>query len=125
MHRDKIIGPKINPSGPKNITPPIIENKIKIGEASKPFPKKYDESSACEYVNANSTPTLLIHGAIDAMVAFEHSVRLQKKLNEFHVKNYFLDLPNATHGCDYNINGPSGQLSTFAVERFIASVVGK
>ena len=96
-----------------------------LGGSLEEFPKKYDESSACEYVNANSTPTLLIHGAIDAMVAFEHSVRLQKKLNEFHVKNYFLDLPNATHGCDYNINGPSGQLSTFAVERFIASVVGK
>jgi acetyl esterase/lipase len=96
-----------------------------LGGSFDEFPKKYYESSSCEYVNANSTPTLIIHGGIDAMVSFHHSELLQKKLNENHVKNYFLDLPNATHGCDYNINGPSGQLSTFAVERFIASVVGQ
>jgi len=96
-----------------------------LGGSIDQLPKKYSECSSCEYVDAQSTPTLLIHGGNDAMVAFEHSVRLQKKLNAFHIKNYFLDLPLATHGCDYNINGPSGQLSTFAVERFIASVVVK
>jgi len=96
-----------------------------LGGLLKDVPEKYHESSACEYVNSNSTPTLLIHGKIDAMVSFNHSVRLQKKLNDFHVKNYFLDLPNATHGCDFNINGPSGQLSTYCVERFIASVVAQ
>ena len=39
-----IIGPKINPSGPKNITPPKIENRINGAGISKPFPKKYAES---------------------------------------------------------------------------------
>jgi acetyl esterase/lipase len=96
-----------------------------IGGSVYKVPEKYKACSAPEFVNANTPPTLIIHGAIDAMVSFEHSIRLQKKLNEYHVKNYFLDLPTATHGCDYNINGPSGQASTFAVERFINAVVTK
>ncbi|MBI3510674.1 MAG: alpha/beta hydrolase [Bacteroidetes bacterium] len=95
-----------------------------LGGSIDEVPQKYSESSSCEYVDANSPPTLLVHGEIDAMVSFRHSIRLQKKLDEFHVKNYLLDLPDATHGCDYNINGPSGQLSTYAVEEFIFSVTG-
>jgi acetyl esterase/lipase len=86
---------------------------------------KYKACSAPEFVNAQTTPTLLIHGEIDAMVAFEHSTRLKKKLDQFNVKNYLLDLPTATHGCDYNINGPSGQLSTFVIERFINAVTSE
>jgi len=107
---------------------PFVLNTEKVfadylGGNIEQLPQKYSECSSCEYVNSSSTPTLLIHGAIDPLVAFEHAIRLQKKLNAFHIKNYFLDLSNATHGCDYNINGPSGQLSTYAVERFIASVI--
>lgn len=93
-----------------------------LGGSIEQVPQKFAEASSCEYVNRNSTPTLLIHGENDAMVSFEHSVRLSAKLNQNHVKHYFLDLPWATHGCDYNINGPSGQISTFAIEQFINSV---
>lgn len=107
---------------------PLVLNTEKVfadylGGNFSQVPEKYHESSSCDYVNANSPPTLLIHGEIDAMVAFHHSELLKAKLDENHVKNYFLNLPAATHGCDYNISGPSGQLSTFAVERFIAGVV--
>ena len=94
-----------------------------VGGSIKDVPEKYVASSPIEFVNSSSTPTLLIHGENDAMVAFEHSTRLQKKLNDNKVLNYLLNLPFATHGCDYNINGPSGQLSTYAIERFIKSVV--
>lgn len=85
-------------------------------------PEKYYEAGAVEHVNKNSTPTLIVHGAHDAMVAYEHSKRLNKKLEENKVQHYFLNLPWATHGCDYNINGPSGQITTFAIERFLNSV---
>ena len=30
----------------------------------------------------------------------------------------FLSLPWATHGCDYTLNGPSGQLATYSVLYF-------
>jgi len=85
-------------------------------------PQVYEESTACNYVTSKSTPSLLIHGPNDALVSYYHSVLLTKKLEENQVKHYFLNLPWATHGCDYNMNGPSGQLSTFAIERFINSV---
>ncbi|MBA3665690.1 MAG: alpha/beta hydrolase [Bacteroidetes bacterium] len=85
-------------------------------------PDKFSESTAIEYVKRNSTPTLIIHGENDAMVAYDHSVHLDKKLSENQVRHYFLKLRYATHGCDYNINGPSGQITTYAIERFINSV---
>ena len=44
MQRDNTIGPNINPSGPKNKTPPRIEKRTKIDGAFNPFPKKYAES---------------------------------------------------------------------------------
>jgi acetyl esterase/lipase len=96
-----------------------------VGGSVYDFPEKYKACSAPQCVNTNTPPTLIIHGAHDCMVSFFHSVRLQAKLNECHIKNYFLDLPTATHGCDFNINGPSGQVSTYTIERFINSVVSK
>jgi dipeptidyl aminopeptidase/acylaminoacyl peptidase len=93
-----------------------------LGGKIDEVPEKFKESSACEYVSKTSIPTLIIHGKHDAMVAYEHSVRLSKKLKQNNVQHYFLNLPCATHGCDYNISGPSGQLSTFTIERFIHSV---
>ena len=88
-------------------------------------PQKYVQGSPVEFVDSSSPPTLLIHGRMDVLVAFEHSIRLQKKLNYYHVKNYLLDMPWATHGCDYNINGPSGQVTTYTIEQFINSVISK
>jgi hypothetical protein len=36
--------------------------------------------------------------------------------------HFLLLLAWATHGCDYNFSGPCGQLSTYAVERFLDAV---
>lgn len=33
-----------------------------------------------------------------------------------------LRLPWATHGCDAHFGGPTSQLSTYAIERFLAAV---
>lgn len=93
-----------------------------LGGLIDEVPQKYHEAGAIDHVNKNSTPTLIIHGAHDAMVAYGHSERLDKKLEENNVQHYFLNLPWATHGCDYNINGPSGQITTFSIERFLNSV---
>ncbi len=93
-----------------------------LGGLIDEVPQKYQEAGAVDHANKNSTPTLIIHGAHDAMVAYGHSEHLDKKLEENNVQHYFLNLPWATHGCDYNINGPSGQITTFAIERFLNSV---
>lgn len=89
-----------------------------IGE----MPEVYEKSTARNFVTPDSPPTLLIHGPNDALVSYHHSERLETELITKKVPYYFLSLPWATHGCDYNINGPSGQASTYTIERFINSV---
>jgi acetyl esterase/lipase len=93
-----------------------------LGGTYSQVPKKYQQSSPIRFANKNSPPTLIIHGENDVLVAYQHSTKLHKRLKELGVKTYFLSLPWATHGFDYNINGPGGQLSTFAVRKFVENV---
>lgn len=93
-----------------------------LGGTYKEVPEVFKASSPNEFVSERCPPTLLIHGVRDEMVAFEHSRRLDHLLETAGVRHLLVTLPWATHGCDYNFNGPSGQISTYAIERFIASV---
>lgn len=86
------------------------------------FVKQYEDSSPIRFVTTLSPPTLLIHGKNDVLVAYEHSHRLNQKLAGQKVRHYLLTLPWATHGFDYSINGPGGQLSTYAVSYFLNTV---
>jgi acetyl esterase/lipase len=79
-------------------------------------------SSPIEFAGPDAPPTLLIHGERDELVAWEHSRRLDAKLNTLGVPHYLLTLPWATHGCDYNLSGPSGQLSTYSIDYFLQSI---
>lgn len=88
-------------------------------------PQQYFNSSAIEFVTPQAPPTLLIHGPLDPLVAYEHSVRLDKKLEDNKVPHYFLSLPCGTHGCDYTLNGPSGQVATYSVLHFMESICNK
>ena len=85
--------------------------------------QNYFASSPIEFVDSSSPPTLIIHGENDVLVAYEHSRRLDLKLEQNSIKHYWLKLPWATHGFDFNLNGPGGQLSTYAVSRFLESIV--
>lgn len=93
-----------------------------IGGTYDQVPQKYFNCSPVEFVSKTSCPTLLIHGMNDVLVSPEHCRKLIKKLQANGVKYYWLQLPWATHGFDYNLNGPGGQLSTFAVEAFLGTV---
>lgn len=93
-----------------------------IGGAYDDMPQKYLDSSPIEFVNKQTLPTLIIHGDNDVLVSPVHSCKLSEKLRRNHIKHYLLKLPWASHGFDYNINGPAGQLSTYVVERFINTV---
>jgi len=63
----------------------------------------------------STPPTLLVHGALDQLVWHRHSERLEARLAEARVPHYFLSLPWATHACDFNLHGPSGQLIDYAL----------
>ncbi|WP_207426300.1 alpha/beta hydrolase [Pedobacter sp. SYSU D00535] len=93
-----------------------------LGGTYQEIPEKYFESSPVEFVDKNSPPTLMIHGKNDVLVAYEHNLRLIRRLESASVPHFLLTLPWATHGFDYNLNGPGGQLSTFTVHQFITTV---
>ena len=93
-----------------------------LGGSDTEVPQKYYEASPINYVTPKSVPTLMIHGGNDAHVHYELSELLDKKLEENKVKHLLLGLPWATHGCEYSLNGPSGQLAKYTIERFIATV---
>lgn len=109
------------------VNPYIMDSKKVLedflgGPYSK-VPQNYLTSSPVEVVSRKSVPTLIIHGENDALVAYEHGKRLCKKLTDNNVPHYMLSLPWATHGCDYTLNGPSGQLATYAVGYFAKHVI--
>ncbi len=113
--------------GYSNPSNPLVLNSRKVmedylGGTYSQVPENYRQSSPIEFASVSSPPTLLLHGGNDVLVAFEHSRRLNNKLHQLGVRHYLLALPWATHGFDYNLNGPGGQLSTNLVERFLASV---
>jgi acetyl esterase/lipase len=90
-----------------------------VGGDYPQIPEKYLASSPIEFVNQQSVPTLIFHGLTDPLVFDEHSRRLASKLSQHDVPHYYLELPWATHGFDYNLNGPGGQLSTYAIHYFL------
>jgi acetyl esterase/lipase len=83
---------------------------------------QYDDASPINFIGEDTPPTLLIHGGRDELVSVAQSERLSAALERAGRRHLLLLLPWATHACDYNFSGPSGQLSTFAVERFLARV---
>ena len=93
-----------------------------VGGPYSKIPQKYHDCSPLFFVDRNSVPTLIIHGTNDVLVSWIHSNKLDVKLTENGVKHYWLRLPWATHGFDYNLYGPGGQLSTYAVEQFLNAV---
>ncbi len=93
-----------------------------IGGSFSQVPAKYYACSPLEFVDDKAIPTLIIHGDNDVLVSPEHSLRLNLKLQQHNIRHYWLRLPWATHGFDYNLNGPGGQLAAYAVETFLNTV---
>ncbi len=82
----------------------------------------YESASALPMVGPRTPPTLLLHGENDALVWHRHSVRLEAQLAAARVPHAFVSLPWATHAFEFNLHGPGGQLTTYAVEWFLAAV---
>ncbi len=82
-------------------------------------PELYRAASPIHFVAANTPPTLLVHGGRDELISPEQSRRLADKLRASNVPHLYLQLPWATHACDFNISGPCGQLILYALERFL------
>lgn len=93
-----------------------------LGGSPKEVMEQYIDASPTVHVSTSSIPTLLIHGRIDQHVHFAESEHLVKALKQNQVPHLLLALPWATHGCEYTLNGPSGQLAIYTAERFMYAV---
>ena len=85
----------------------------------------YESASALFPVARGVPPTLQLHGTNDALVWHRHSQRLDAKLAAAGVPRVLVELPWATHGFEYNLHGPGGQLTRFAVAWFLAEARGR
>ncbi len=79
----------------------------------------YESASPIQHLSEQTPPTLLIHGQNDFLTWFKHSERLNWRLARLNVKHRMILLPWATHGFDYFLFGPGGQIAVGAIERFI------
>ncbi len=82
----------------------------------------YDSASGILLVGPRTPPTLQIHGTIDTLVWHKQSERLAARLSEAGVPNLLVSMPWATHALEFNLSGPSGQLSLFSIKWFLAGV---
>lgn len=96
-----------------------------LGGALSDQMANYRAASPIDFAGPQSPPTLLIHGTPDELVEVEQSRRLDRRLTELGVTHLLVELPWASHGCDYFLRGPCGQVSTFAVEQFLARVLAE
>jgi acetyl esterase/lipase len=87
-------------------------------------PDVYAAASPLSFV-AGAIPTLLVHGVRDPLVSVEHSRMLTDSLRSRGSPVTFIEMPWATHGCDFAFNGPCGQISATAVARFLEDVLGE
>jgi acetyl esterase/lipase len=94
-----------------------------IGGPPRGFFAAYEAASPIRFVGSRLPPTLLIHGGRDELVSPAQSERLDARLAEAGTPHLLLRLPWATHGCDAHFNGPCGQITTYAIERFLASTM--
>jgi acetyl esterase/lipase len=94
-----------------------------VGGSPTQAEKAYADASPVTFVSPSSPPTLLIHGLRDPVISADQSSRLEERLQNAGVKHVFVKLPWATHACDTNFAGPCGQITTYAVERFLDAVM--
>lgn len=84
---------------------------------------QYEAAEPATFVDAASPPTLFIQGLRDELVSPFHNEFVSARLIGAGVPHFILRLPWAVHGCDYIFSGPCGQLSTYAVEWFLRTVM--
>lgn len=91
-----------------------------LGGAPEGREDLYESASPIRLIDGNTPPTLLIHGSRDSLVWVKQSRRLAEKLRSEGTEATFLELPWATHACDYFPWSPGGQVAMLATRRFLS-----
>lgn len=113
-----------NPSNPLVLDTPTTLRAFMGGAPtdSAALDARYTQASPLRHVHAGAPPTLLVHGGRDELVRTRQMTRLAERLDAEGVPHVVLALPWASHGCEANLAGPSGQLIAYAVARLLESV---
>jgi acetyl esterase/lipase len=93
-----------------------------LGGSPKEAKAAYASASGYQLTSRHTPPTLLVHGGLDTLVKPAQSGRLAERLSKAERPSFYLELPWATHAFDFNRAGPGGQISSYAVEWFLARV---
>ena len=122
-----LYGPTDLAWGWANPSPPRVHDSRGIlaaylGGSPQTHAAAYTAASPIAFA-ADAVPTLLLHGARDELVSVEHARRLAAALDAAGRRYTYLELPWATHGCDFAFRGPCGQVTRVAVERFLDAVL--
>jgi acetyl esterase/lipase len=84
-----------NPASP--MIPPTTVAQI-VGATPTSNPTLYQQSSPITFVTPQSTPTIILQGGIDPLVASSQSTALRDKLQTLGVTNQYLFYPTEGHG---------------------------
>ena len=90
-----------------------------LGGDPDAVPTAYQNASPYHQIHPNTPPVLLIHGANDALVWVEQSRRFHAKMSAANRPCDYLEIPSATHACDYLPWTPNGQLMLWRTLRFL------
>jgi acetyl esterase/lipase len=81
---------------------------------------RYSEASPITYASRRQPPSLLIYGRRDHIVLPRFGAMLDDRLRATGTTSIFMEIPWAEHAFDAVSFGPSGQLSLYYTERFLA-----
>ena len=97
--------------------------ELYLGGSPLTHGETYDAAEPSSFVDEFTPPTLFIQGLRDEHVSPFHAEFVSARLLEEGVTHLMVRMPWATHGCDYVFSGPCGQITTYAVERFLGAVL--
>jgi acetyl esterase/lipase len=111
-----------NPGNPRVIDGRALLRDY-LGGTPDELPAVYEAASPVAAVSRRTPPVLLLHGGRDDLVSPQHTERFAARMEWAARPHYVVRLPWATHGCDAILRGPCGQITLFAMERFLASTL--
>eukprot|EP00566_Odontella_aurita_P010297 CAMPEP_0113556460 /NCGR_PEP_ID=MMETSP0015_2-20120614/17267_1 /TAXON_ID=2838 /ORGANISM="Odontella" /LENGTH=428 /DNA_ID=CAMNT_0000457815 /DNA_START=414 /DNA_END=1700 /DNA_ORIENTATION=+ /assembly_acc=CAM_ASM_000160 len=88
-----------------------------------PTENDYRKASCSTFATLDSPPILTLHGNWDTIVPIKMSRHLHGVVNAFNVTNHLVEVPLADHVFDAGWHSVGGQMTTYAMERFVASQV--
>ena len=108
-----------NPPTPDPLNVRSIEEAF-LGGTPDQVPDRYREASPITYASRRLPPSLLIYGSRDHVVLPRFGAMLDDRLRAAGATSVLLEIPWAEHAFDAIPNGPSGQLSLYYTEQFLA-----